>query len=194
MGSIMDREALFEVVAGLEAAVEGACDLVFDALSNPERVVVLRRLERLTRKLAVPGQQLVQQLAEQASPRELGGRDLPEVLCVGLSVSRAEARRRVGQAADLAQRRTLDGQRLAPRLAATAAAQRAGDLGAEHIAVIRGFLTELPAEVDPGTREAAEDQLVGLGRRLRPEGLRRCADRLTALIASATPNGPAAAG
>lgn len=182
MSSIADRESLLGVVAGLEAAAGDACRLAFDALTNPERLAVLRRLERVSRLLAVPQQAAVQQLAEQASPRELGGKDLPEVLSLGLSISRAEARRRIGQAADLAPRRALDGQPLEPRLAATAAAQRTGEIGGEHISVIRGFLADLPGEVDPGTREAAERQLAGLGKSLSPEGLRRCADRLTALI------------
>lgn len=182
MSSMTGREALLGVVEALEADAERACGLEFDALTSPERLAVLRRLERVARRLAVPQQAVVQQLAEQASPRELGGKDLAEVLCFGLSISRAEARRRIGLAADLAPRRALDGQPLGPRLAATAAAQRDGEIGPEHITVIRGFLSDLPGDVDPGTREAAERQLAGLGRGLLPEGLRKCADRLTALI------------
>ena len=96
-----------------------------------------------------------------------------------LRISRAEASRRVHDAEDLGERRALTGEPLAPVLAATAAAQRNGDLGAGHVAVIRGFCHRLPDFVDIETRANAEAQLARLAGEHRPDELAKLADKLT---------------
>ncbi len=96
-----------------------------------------------------------------------------------LPISRAEASRRVHEAADLGQRRALNGQALPPVLEATAAAQRDGDLGAGHVAVIRSFFHRLPDFVDIETRSTAEAQLARLAGEHRPDELAKLADKLT---------------
>jgi Domain of unknown function (DUF222) len=69
----------------------------------------------------------------------------------------------VREAADLGERRTLTGEPLAPVLAATAAAQREGRLGREHVAVIRRFYHQLPRWIDGDTRAQAQAHLAALG-------------------------------
>ncbi|BBX75315.1 hypothetical protein MSHI_32210 [Mycobacterium shinjukuense] len=64
--------------------------------------------------------------------------------------------RRIGEAAELGPRRALTGQPLAPVLAASAAAHRAGTLGTGQIGVIRRFSHRLPGWVDAPTRDCAE--------------------------------------
>src|SRR6201999_3951815 len=93
--------------------------------------------------------------------------------------SRAEPPRRVHAAADLGERRALNGEPLSPALPATAAAQRNGELGAGHVAVIRGFVHRLPDFVDIETRAKAEAQLAHLGGEHRPDELAKLADKLT---------------
>ena len=61
-----------------------------------------------------------------------------------LHITRGEATRRIADARDLGTRQTLTGEPLAPRYAAAAGAQRAGHIGASHIAVIHRFFDELP--------------------------------------------------
>ncbi len=68
---------------------------------------------------------------------------------------------------------------LPPVLPATAAAQRNGELGAGHVAVIRGFFHRLPDFVDIETRAKAEAQLAGLAGEHRPDELAKLADKLT---------------
>jgi hypothetical protein len=68
---------------------------------------------------------------------------------------------------------------LAPVLAATAAAQRNGQVGAGHVAVIRGFVHRLPDFVDIETRTHAEAQLARLAGEHRPDELAKLADKLT---------------
>ncbi|WP_139811518.1 DUF222 domain-containing protein, partial [Mycobacterium avium] len=93
-------------------------------------------------------------------------------------ISRAEAARRVHTAADLGPRVGLTGEPIAPVLAATAAAQRAGSLGLEQVAVIRKFCHQLPGWVDQATRERAEADLAREGTRYRPEQLAALAGTL----------------
>ena len=63
-------------------------------------------------------------------------------------------------------------------LEATAAAQRNGELGAGHVAVIRSFLHRLPDFVDLETRAHAEAQLARLAGEHRPDELAKLADKL----------------
>jgi hypothetical protein len=93
-------------------------------------------------------------------------------------ISRAEASRRIRETTDLGERCGLTGEPLAPVLAATAAGQRAGKLGAGHVAVIRRFYHQLPGWVDDETREHAEAHLARLGSKFRPDQLGGLADKL----------------
>ncbi|WP_139803295.1 DUF222 domain-containing protein, partial [Mycobacterium avium] len=93
-------------------------------------------------------------------------------------ISRAEAARRVHTAGDLGPRVGLTGEPIAPALAATAAAQRAGLLGPEQVAVIRKFCHQLPGWIDQATRERAETDLANQGGRYRPEHLAALAGTL----------------
>ncbi|MGB9308396.1 MAG: HNH endonuclease signature motif containing protein, partial [Mycobacterium sp.] len=61
---------------------------------------------------------------------------------------------------------------------ATATAQRDGLIGEGHVRVIRSFFAHLPAEVDPGTREAAEADLAGKAGGYRPDELVKYAQRI----------------
>src|SRR3984885_9779166 len=172
------REEIVEVLDALRAAHKRARDLTFDVLTTPERLAVLENLEQMGRGQPAIEHALINQLAEQADPTELGG-TLAAALANRLRISRAEASRRIHEAADLGQRRALTGEPCEPVLPATAAAQRNGDLGPGHVAVIRGFLHRLPDFVDLDTRATAEAQLARLAGEHRPDELARLADKLT---------------
>ena len=154
------------------------CNLSFDALTTPERLNLLERLEVVARQLPVPGHALINQLAEQAGEEELGNR-LSRALADRLRITRGEAARRVAEAADLGERRALTGEVLPPLLTATAEAQRTGRIGGAHVHVIRGFLDRLPSFVDIESREKAEAHLARLATKFRPDQVDRLADRLT---------------
>ncbi|MGH3959409.1 DUF222 domain-containing protein, partial [Mycobacterium sp.] len=164
------REEIVEVFDGLDAYLDRALALSFDALITPERLAMLARCEIFRRQLPAVEHPLINQIAEQADPSELGGK-LSSALADRLRISRADASRRIGEAADLGPRRAITGEPLAPLLTATAAAQRAGHLGAGHVAVIRGFCHRLPNVVDAETRQQAEAQLARLGGQHRPDEL-----------------------
>jgi hypothetical protein len=173
-----DREDIVGRFDALHTAVSELLDLSFDVLTAPEQLALLERLERETRRLPVAGHALINQLGRQADETELGGK-LAHALANRLRITRAEASRRIHEAADLGERTAITGEPLEPVLPATAAAQRAGDLGATHVAVIRGFVHRLPDFVDMETRAVAEAQLARLGAQHRPDELSKLADKLT---------------
>ncbi|OBH81391.1 hypothetical protein A5681_25880 [Mycobacterium scrofulaceum] len=89
-------------------------------LTNPERLRALERLERVARRLCTPQHALINQLDAQASPEDVGG-SLRVGLAERLRITKAEAGRRIAEAAELGERRALSGEPLAPLLSATAA-------------------------------------------------------------------------
>src|ERR1700734_2937505 len=172
------REEVVGVFDALRAGFKRALDLRCDALTTPERLTLLQSCEEIRRLLPAVEHPLINQLAEQADPSELGG-TLAAALANRLQITRAEASRRIHEAADLGERRALNGEPLPPVLPATAEAQRNGDLGAGHVAVIRGFWHRLPDFVDIETRHKAEAQLARLAGEHRPDELAKLADKLT---------------
>ena len=93
----------------LEAGYKRALDLTFDVLTTPERLAVLERFEGFRRQQPAIEHPLLNQLAEQADPAELGGKLAPAV-ANRLRISRAEAARRIHDAEDLGERRRLEGR------------------------------------------------------------------------------------
>jgi hypothetical protein len=122
----------------LHDAVSDVLEASSDVLTTPECLALLEHLETETRRLPAAGHALINQLARQSSETELGGK-LSQALADRLRISRGEASRRIHEAADLGERKAVTGEPLPPVLAATAAAQRAGRIGAGHVAVIRSF-------------------------------------------------------
>src|ERR1700744_4599571 len=172
------REEVVEVFDALEAAMKRALDLRCDALTTPYRLALWQTCENLRRLLPAVEHPLINQLTAQADATELGGK-LSAALADRLRISRAEASRRIHEAAALGERTALNGEPLPPVLPGTAKAQRNGQIGAGHVAVIRSFAHRLPDFVDVETRARAEAQLARLAGEHRPDELARLADTLT---------------
>ncbi len=128
------REEISAALDAYHASLSRVLDLKCDALTTPELLACLQRLE--------------------------------------------EASRRIAEAEDLGERRALTGEPLPAQLTATAAAQREGKIGREHIKEIQAFFKELSAAVDLGIREAAEAQLAELATSRRPDHLHGLATQL----------------
>src|SRR3984893_7039670 len=148
-------EDIVEVFDALEADLDRALQLSFDALTTPERLAMLARCEIFRRRLPALEHPLINQVGGQADATELGG-TLPCALADRLRITRAEASRRIHEAADLGDRKAITGEPLPPLLTATAAAQRDGRIGSAHAPVIRGFVHRLLDFVDVETRVKAE--------------------------------------
>lgn len=171
------REDIIEVFDALDADLERLGELSFDVFTTPERLRALERLERVARRLRTPQHALINQLEAQAGEDELGG-NLRSALGDRLRITKSEAARRIAEAEDLGERRALTGESLAPVLSATAAAQREGLVGDQHVKVIRSFFAHLPVEVDVFTREAAEADLANKAGGYRPDELAKYAQRV----------------
>lgn len=152
-----------------------------EALTTPELLAWLERVEKVRRRLPSLEHAVVNALARQATPEELGGK-LSHAIAGAALISRTEASRRVREAADLGPRHGLTGERLPAMLANTADGQKRGTLGAGQVAAIRSFHHRLPGWVDQDTREAAEADLARWGAQLRPEELAGLADQLADAI------------
>jgi len=176
-------ETVMAVLDELDAVWDKLASLPVDGLGAPEVLAVLDRLEVCRRRQPTVEHALLVHAQSQATAKEVGAKSWPAVLANRLGISGADSRRRLAVADDLGGRRAITGEPLAPRLAATAAAQARGQLGAEHVAVIREFMAQLPVDVDRDTREVAESQLAGLGGGLTPEGLRVVARQLAGYLA-----------
>ncbi len=166
----------------LEAAVDVFCADSVDGLTAAEALTVLARLEVVQRRLSARGVGLVPKVTGEASPVELGGTSFPDVLSRRLHIGKGAARRRIADAQQLAPRRAITGEVLEPQLPRTAEALGRGDIGEEHVRIIRQFFDRLPVVVDAPTREAAEAQLAVMAAQFRPEQLRTGADRMMALL------------
>src|ERR1700744_5083603 len=114
------REEIVSVLDALDDAYKRALDLTFDALTTPERLAILERLEGVRCLQPVVEHALIAELSVQ-DPGVLGGKPAA-VLADRLRISRSEASRRVHEAEDLGERQALTGEALAPVLPATAAA------------------------------------------------------------------------
>ncbi len=174
---VVDREAITAAFDALDAAADGVLKLDFEALNTPERLALLERCERVRRRLPAVEHPLINQLARQATPEELGGK-LSHAIAEWALISRGEASRRIREAADLGPRHGLTSEPLPPLLTGTAAGQKQGKLGAGHVAAIRKFYHQLPGWVDAATRERAEADLARHGSQIRPEQLAGLADQL----------------
>ncbi|ORX02681.1 hypothetical protein AWC27_28365 [Mycobacterium szulgai] len=161
----------------LDSALDAVLALDLEGLNTQELLAHLERIERVRRRLPAAEHGAINLLARQATAEELCGR-LSHAVAEWTLTSRAEAGRRIREAADLGDRRALTGEPLAPILGATAAAQRDGKLGDGQVAVIRRFFQKLPVSVDHATRESAEERLAKEGTQFRPEQLAELAARL----------------
>jgi hypothetical protein len=180
MGS-STREEIVEAFDAGDGVQDRLCDSTFDALTTPELMRAIDRQERRERRSRAVRHTLINQLRAQATEEELGGK-LPAALADRVRISKADASRWIAEAEYLGERRAMTGEPLPPQLSATADAQRAGLVGDGHVKVIRSFVSHLPAEVDPGTRDAAEADLAGKAGEYRPEQVAKYARQLMDLL------------
>jgi uncharacterized protein DUF222 len=176
MGSVAACTRIAVMTAELEALLAEPVDG-----TTSERTAVAYAWEMFVRRCAAMTHRTTAAVA-QVPAEELGEPSAGAALSTLLRISTEEANRRIKEAEDLGPRSAMTGEPLAPVLSHTAAAQRRGLLGAEHVRIIRRFLAKLPGVVDHDTREAAEAQLAELACGLRPDELRVAADRLRMML------------
>jgi hypothetical protein len=180
MSSIVFGEAEAAYDALLAAALRCAA-INREALTQQQHLTLLDRAQTVRRTLPALDHDSINQLAEHATPEELGG-PLARVLADRLRIRRGEAARRIAEAADLGPRRALTGEPLPPRLEATAAGQRTGQISGDHVRIIRAFFARLPGFIDESKRADAEHDLAEVASQFRPDELQRFADHMELVL------------
>ncbi|MDT5007528.1 MAG: hypothetical protein QOJ24_4704, partial [Mycobacterium sp.] len=176
----MSSVAVSKRIAALTAEFEALLAESVDG-SAAEQTAALFAWEAFVRRLPAMTHRMVASLG-QVPVDDLGESSVASALSTLLRISKAEANRRIKEARDLGPRSSITGELLEPELPTTAAAQWQGDIGAEHVKIIRRFFKKLPGFIDYATREAAEAQLAELACGLGPEDLRVAADHLALLL------------
>ena len=129
-------------------------------------------------------------LQAETTPKELGAKNWKDVLRIRWRISAGEANRRLAEAAELGPRRALTGEPLSPVLAATAAAQAAGLINAEHVESAARHDGRLPGFVDAVTREQVEIDLVRVAVGVGPKELKETAAELRCSCSTRTAPNP----
>jgi len=176
--------AFEEAIAAYDALVAAAarCAAIDrEGFTEQQQLALLDRGETVRRMQPALDHDSINQLAEFASMEELGGTPA-RVLADRLRITPSEARRRIDEAADLTSRRAFTGEPLPPKLQATAAGQRDGSIGADHVKIIRGFFAHLPCWIDEPTRADAEQKLAEVASQYRPDELKRFAAHLDLIL------------
>ena len=116
-----------------------------------------------------------------------GFRNTKQLLAGMLNLSPTEAGTRVTHATQLASRRALTGEILAPVLPNTAAALAAGEIGPAQVRVITETMGAIPTDVSATDRDAAEAELARHARSFNSTSLHRIGQHI---LAHLDPDGP----
>jgi hypothetical protein len=121
-------------------------------------------------------------LADRYVVDDYGGTTLKDVSAERLHLNTGAIAKRPHHAEVLGPRWSFTGEKVEPVLAHTVGGLARGELGVEHVEIIRKAVTTLPGRVDDTTRADAQRDLAGLGAGLRPEDLQVTAKRLVDLV------------
>ena len=116
-------------------------------LGDAEILSTLCGIETATRQLGHAVHQLLVAIEERSIPAARGHKTVKKLLIELLRISSADAGARVAAAKDLGTWHTLTGQDLPVTLPDTAAAQRDGEIGADHARTIRNVIRKIPDAV-----------------------------------------------
>ncbi|HEY3693276.1 MAG TPA: DUF222 domain-containing protein [Pseudonocardiaceae bacterium] len=119
----------------------------------------VRDIESVSRMVYSVMLDTVAELESRAIAATAGFRDTKQLLAGMLNLSPTEAGARVAHASQLAVRRAVISEILAPVLPNTAAALGAGEIGPAQVRVITETMTAIPTCVDAPDREVAEAEL-----------------------------------
>src|SRR5262245_8056262 len=107
-----------------------------------ERAAAAYQWETFKRQLPAMDHRIVGSLSELPA-EELRHSSVADALATLLRISKTDANRRVAEAKELGPRTAMTGEPLEPVLVNTAAAQLRGDIGFEHVTIVRTFVKKL---------------------------------------------------
>jgi hypothetical protein len=178
-----DRTTILTAYAALQELAAAVAGFDYTGLAVGELLDLLSRREILARSAPTVDHLLLAALQARTTAKEIGAKNWADVLAIRLHVSSVEAKHRVRDAANLGPRVSITGEPLAPAREHIAAAQAAGAISAEHIAIMETFHTKLPGWVDEATRTQCEETLItNAAAGQSPEELTAATDRVLYLL------------
>ncbi len=173
---LTDPAVIEEAYAAYEASQARLAALDYSGLPIKTLLALQSRRETLKCAAEAVDHQILAAAQTQATAKDIGAKNWPEVLHIRLRVSREEARRRVRDCDHLGPRSAITGEALGPVWELVAAAVAEGAINSEHVQVITWFFQKLPLwAADPITVAQCEKDLVAGARVKTPEDLRRAA-------------------
>ncbi|MGH3784095.1 MAG: DUF222 domain-containing protein [Pseudonocardiaceae bacterium] len=147
----------------------------------------VRDIESMSRMVYSLTLDAVAELESRNVAAAAGFRNTKQLLAGMLNLSATEAGTRVAHASQLAPRRALSGEVLAPLLPDTAATLATGEIGPAQVRVITETMNAIPASVRTADRDAAEAELARHARSFNPTSLHKIARRI---LDHLDPDGP----
>ena len=139
----------------------------------------MQGLERARNRLSLTDHRIIADAERRDLPEELTRGNMVRTLTSTLRVSPAEAARRVRAAAAVGERVGMTGEPLAPVRPLLAAAQRAGGVNPEQVAVIERALGKVDCRgFNPAAMEEGERLFTGFAATFGPKDLKMLADQV----------------
>ncbi|WP_454163521.1 DUF222 domain-containing protein [Gordonia iterans] len=138
--------------------------------------------EQTRRRAEVFDAALYIEVSDRGVYRRAGHISTHQLYARGARLRVGEARRRRVTAEGIGAMGALTGERLEPRLAATAAAVADGDAGGAHVAAVAEIMDKLPSAVTHDQRVKAEAMLADAARRLDPAAVTVVGNRILAWL------------
>lgn len=169
-------------MTAIAAAVDTLLSAELSSVSGAGVAGLISALEVQRRRLEAVDQRLVAEASERGVAGEYGRTSPADLLMWLLRISPAESKARVGRAQDLGPRRAITGERLEPLFPVVAEAVRAGEISAQHVAVIGECLDRIPTRMAHEVVPVAERLLVEAARHEQPRQLAKTARLLLARV------------
>jgi Domain of unknown function (DUF222) len=170
-------EELDRLHAGLDALLAS----LRGGLARDDVLTVVREYEAFRNRLPLVDHLLVGLIEQHDIAERICAANPGKVLQGTLRISPLEGHRRVQAAEALADRQSMLGETQPPRRPRLAAAQRAGEVSPEQVAIVERALRRFDL-LAPALLAQAEADLVGYARVFAPPELRRLADRMVEAI------------
>ena len=171
--------ALDQLSVGLDHLVKLLEDGGLDSFDNPGLVAFMQGFERVRNRMPLADHRIIADAERRNLPDALTQGSMIRTLMSTLRLSPGEASRRVRAAAAVGDRMSVTGEPLAPVRPQLAAAQRAGEVTPEQVAIIERALGKVDQRgFDPADLDAGEQLLTRFAETFGPTDLRNLADQV----------------
>ncbi len=172
VGARLDNEsmtgALVEAIRALSRGVDDLLPFVREPAGDAELIAAQRALQTVARKVYAAQLELDAATEHASLSQAHGYPSVKAMLGDMLRLHPREAAARETHREQLAQRRSLTGEILPPRLPATAAALAQGTIGAAYVEVVEKVMQQLPNSFDLATCTVVEEQVAKFARDYSP--------------------------